>query len=271
MTEDPTKFPDATIAMTAIKFVSSRQGRLALVSFPGTLPDDIDTAYAIQVHEIALWPDRIAGWKVGRLSPDLAARHGFDRFIGPIFAESIDSLRTGQPTPFPMIAGGFAAFEAEIVLTLGEDADPARLEWTLEDARTLVSGMNIGIEVAGSSLSTINGLGSIANISGFGNNLGLILGAEIEDWRDRSEESLTCRTTIDGVLAGEGRAAGLPGGIMTGLAYALGQAARLGHPMKAGMLISTGAVTGVHVVTAGQNCVADFGDLGAIECVVTPV
>lgn len=271
MIGEPALWTAGAIHAAASAFVAARRDHQALSVFPGALPDDLETAYAIQSRELALWPDGIAGWKVGRLSMDLIARYGVDRFIGPIFAKSVTPVATVGPTPFAMIAGGFAGFEAELVLTLGEDADPARLDWTADDAAMLVGGMHIGIEVAGSSLGTINALGSLANIAGFGNNMGLIIGAKVSDWRSRPEESLSCRTTIDGTLTGQGRAADLPGGIMTGLAYALGRAVRLGYPMKAGTLVSTGALTGVHSVARGQICSASFGELGGIDCLVVPI
>jgi 2-keto-4-pentenoate hydratase len=48
-------------------FVRARLGAQALFDFPGTVPTTLNTAYAYQDRAIALWPDNVAGWKVGRI------------------------------------------------------------------------------------------------------------------------------------------------------------------------------------------------------------
>ncbi len=76
-------------AEIARAFVEARRSCTPLDAFPGTLPEDIDAAYAIQHAAIAQWPDRVAGWKVGRISGDPEAQTGINRFIGPIFGNMI--------------------------------------------------------------------------------------------------------------------------------------------------------------------------------------
>ncbi|MDP2117545.1 MAG: 2-keto-4-pentenoate hydratase, partial [Brevundimonas sp.] len=44
-------------------FVEARRSARALATYPGTAPESLEAAYAIQDDAIALWPDRIAGWK----------------------------------------------------------------------------------------------------------------------------------------------------------------------------------------------------------------
>ena len=63
--------PTAQIAQA---LVSARLAATALPGFPGTLPDGLEAAYASQDAAIALWPDELAGWKVGRIVPPWLAR-----------------------------------------------------------------------------------------------------------------------------------------------------------------------------------------------------
>jgi 2-keto-4-pentenoate hydratase len=250
----------------AARFVEARRTAIGFPDYPGELPADLDAAYAVQGAAIWLWADRLAGWKVGRVSPALAERFGEGRFVGPMFAG--DVVTAGGDNDFPAFAQGFAAFEAELVIVASADAPADKLAWTIEEAAELAGAMHIGIEVAGSPLASINDLGTIATIAGFGNNAGLILGAEVADWRQRSFDAIRCKTTIGGQVAGDAPASAIPGGPLTALAFALGRTARLGRPIKRGDLISTGAITGVHAVTIGQRCEADFGELGSIACKV---
>jgi 2-keto-4-pentenoate hydratase len=251
-----------TVART---FVEARLAARPLADFPGALPPDLATGYRHQEAAIALWPDEIVGWKIGRVGADFEDRHGRTRLAGPIFSRQL--RRAGrEPVAFPVFEGGFAAIEAEFVLVVGRDAPAAKADWTTEEARALVGAMHIGIETAGSPLATINALGPTVVVSDFGNNAGLILGPSVTDWRSRSDASLTCESFIDGVSVGTGAAADLPGGPIESLRFLLEHCAKRGRPLKAGMLISTGAATGIHDIAAGQRSRVDFGPLGTIEC-----
>ena len=80
----------------AERLVAARRSASPLADFPGPLPTDLDTAYAIQGAGIALWPDTVAGWKVGRLAPEWQEQFGEDRLVGPIrqvAAEFTDVMR----------------------------------------------------------------------------------------------------------------------------------------------------------------------------------
>jgi 2-keto-4-pentenoate hydratase len=187
-------------------FVRARLGAQTLPNFPGTIPDTLNAAYAYQDRAIALWPDHLAGWKVGGIGPPWLERVGEDRLVGPIFRRGIRLAPPGARVDFPVFAGGYAAIEAEFVARLGADADPDKVQWSPEEARELVSGLHVGIEAAGSPLAAINDLGPTVVVADFGNNAGLLLGPAITDWRTRRLESLTCETFIEEERVGGGGA-----------------------------------------------------------------
>ena len=250
----------------AARLVEARSGAQGLSDYPGNLPESLDAAYRVQAAAIAGWGDRIAGWKVGRVQPHLVKPLGAKRFIGPVFAQTV--AKAGIENHFPAFRGGIAVFEAEVMISAAADAPADRREWTAREASALVGAMNVGIEVAGSPLASINELGSLVTIAGFGNNNGLIVGAEIVDWRERDWHSLICAVSIDGETIAEASAAAVPGGPLEVFAFALGEAARQGRPIRRGDIISTGAITGMHVVKIGQRCVATFAGVDIIDCQV---
>lgn len=249
-------------------FTQARREGVAVPVYPGEEPSSLDAAYAIQDDAIALWPDRIAGWKLGRINAPFDARFGAGRLAGPIFARNVWAA-SEAPTRYGVISGGFAAVEAEYVLELSETA-PDRGDWTAEAVEPLVGRVFAGIEIAGSPFPGINDHGPAVTASDFGNNAGLILGAEIADWRRRLAD-LTCSVAIDGAPVGDGGAASIPGGPLASLAFLLNLLHRRGRQLEAGQLVSTGAATGVHAVHAGQAAVADFGADGRIECVAVAI
>jgi 2-keto-4-pentenoate hydratase len=244
-------------------FVDARRAGRFLSPYPGPMPATLAEAYEIQDDAIAAWPDRIAGWKLGRIKEPLDQQYGAGRLAGPIFSRNIWQAGA-EPTRFPVIDGGFAAVEAEYILLLGATA-PDRGDWTAASAASLVGQVFTGVEIAGSPFPGINGSGPAVTASDFGNNAGLILGDEITGWQDRLMD-LTCTVSIDDSIIGRGGAVDIPGGPLDSLAFLLNLLHARGRRLEAGQLISTGAATGVHQIFIGQSAVADFGPDGQIAC-----
>ncbi|MCU0881232.1 MAG: hypothetical protein MUF14_01025 [Hyphomonadaceae bacterium] len=249
-------------ADVARAFRAARLSRTSLSDFPGPVPEDLETAYSIQCAAIADWPDTICGWKVGRILGDLVTLHGTDRLIGPIFSQNLQHAQDHCPVGIAAIEGGFCAVEAELVFVLGADAPDSDTRLAPEHALDLASELRIGIEIAGSPLATINDLGPCVVVSDFGNNAGLILGPPLANWRARLGE-IEATTWIDGTVAGSGTDGAFPKGIAGSLLFAIQQTARMGLPLKAGMLVSTGAISGVHDIRRGQSARCGFGTDGA--------
>ncbi|HSX58727.1 MAG TPA: 2-keto-4-pentenoate hydratase [Tahibacter sp.] len=256
---------DSRIDAVADALVAARRSGRALARFPEALPVDLEYAYRCQDAVIARWPDRVAGWKVGYIAPERRDAGGDPRLVGPIFASHIARPADGSGE-FPVIAGGFAAVEAEFVFRLARDIAPRAAAWSVEDAAAEVAALHVGVELAGSPMADINVQGPCAVVADCGNNAGLLLGPEIANWQDCAMEELICSTWIAGELVGRGGAATLAGGPLAALAFALTRNARRGRGFAAGDLITTGAATGIHDIVAGQHATVDFGIHGRLHC-----
>lgn len=248
----------------AERFVQARRAGRSLADFPGVIPPDLASAYAVQDIAISQWPDAVVGWKVGYIAPERRDASGDERLLGPVFAKALWPAAPGLQCP--VYVGGFAAVEAEYVLRLAADAPADKLEWSLAEADAFPATLHTGIEIASSPLATINQLGPRVVVSDFGNHNGLVLGAEIPDWHAIPETELTCRTLIDGVEAGSGGATTLPGGLRAAFAFALGRSARRGRPLKKGDLVASGNATGIHDIRVGQTATIHFAGHGEISC-----
>jgi 2-keto-4-pentenoate hydratase len=255
----------------AAAFVEARRTAGSFPAYPGAVPPDLEAAYRCQDEAIKLWDDSVAGWKVGWIPEPLSQKFGAQRLVGPIFSRGIKRAAAAEWVDVPVFAGGFAAIEAEFVFQLSRDAPANVAEWTVETARRFVRTMYIGIEIASSPLLNINDYGPAVIASDFGNNAGLLLGAEVADWQGRSLESMNCETRIDGVVVGRGNAAAVSGGPLAALAFALRRNALRGRPLRAGEYISTGAATGVHPIASGQSAEAIFTGLGSLRCRTVPM
>lgn len=257
--------PAAVRRSVAQSFVAARQAARALPDYPGPLPETLADAYARQDAAIALWPDEVAGWKVGRVPDIWAVRLGESRLLGPVFRRHLWHTRENAITPLPVIPDGFAAVEAEYVFVLADAVPAERRDWTPAQAAHVVAELRVGVELAGSPLATINELGPAVVVSDFGNNTGLLIGPPIADWGSRPLASLTCEMQVGGRTVGRGGAASVPGGPLAALAFALDCCARRGRPLRAGDVISTGASTGIHPVRSGDEVRAVFADTAELR------
>lgn len=248
------------------QFTAARAAGRSLPAYPGTPPATLAEAYAVQAAAIARWPDAVAGWKVARVAPAFAAQFPEERLIGPAFAANVHRPAAGQAAQCPVFEGGFAAVEAEVVIVVGQDTPPGQAGWTAESVVPLVRAMHIGVEVASSPLATLNDIGPGAVISDFGNNWGVVVGPEIPNWQ--ALDTLDVETFIDGASVGTGKVAIAPGPLGA-LAFTLNKRAAQGAGLKAGDVISTGMITGVHDIRAGQQSRHVFAGVGAVAVQIT--
>lgn len=263
-TAQESNFPHAqTIARS---FVEARLNATSFASYPGPIPPDLQSAYACQNAAIAMWPDKVAGWKIGKIPDDQQMLCGATRLAGPIFARSVyDAPKGDEEITCGVFLGGSACLEGEFIFEIGENAPPDKMEYTQEEAADLAGRLLVGVEMAGSPLANINAQGCRVVISDFGNNADEIVGREIPDWRDMKWEDLKVETYIEGRLVGRGSAASIPGTPLGALQFIAGNTARRGMPLKKGQIISTGAATGVHDILIGQKGYVVFEGIETIH------
>lgn len=259
--------PADTTARIVDAFLRARRAGDALPGFPGTIPDTLVDAYVVQDAAIAGWSDDVVGWKVGYIAAEKRDGSGDERLLGPIFRRNLQQAADGLEIAV-FAPGGFGAIEAEYVLRLDADAPADKTEWTPDEAAALPSTLFVGLEVASSPLATINVLGPRVVVSDFGNNNGLVVGAEIPDWTSLDEATLRAESRIDDAVVGAGGATTLPGGLRAAFAFALSRSARRGRPLKRGELIATGNATGIHDILPGQRAHVVFEGRGEIRATV---
>ena len=251
-------------AAIADRFLTARRSAAPLDHYPGEFPATLDAAYAIQDRAIAAWGKPVLGWKVGRIMPPLSDRFGTDRLAGPIFATR-QALQAGV-TEMPVFASGFAAGEAEFLLRIGKSPPADKTSYTLDEAIDYIDAVYTGIEIASSPLASINELGPVAVVSDFGNNNGLLIGAEVRDWAVNGFEQWLVKLAIDGTEVAEGKASAFPDGAIGSARFLFELMGRRGIALTPGQWISSGAVGGVHDARPGQVVEARFGEMAPVKC-----
>ena len=247
-------------------FVTARRAGMALAEYPGVPPQALAEAYAVQDAAIPVFGGAISGWKVGRINSPWLEQLAVSRLAGPIFAHSVHRADNGHIPTGEIFEHGFGAAEAEFVFRIGTAPRAGQTSFSIEDAAALVDSVFCGIEIASSPFPGINTLGPLVTISDFGNNNGLLLGPEIPEWRNSGFEDWEIATLIDGEAIGSGVAKDFPGGLLESVRFLIENLVSRNQPVTPGLLISSGAVTGVHEVSEGQKVEARFGDFCALRC-----
>ncbi|MFZ3483500.1 2-keto-4-pentenoate hydratase [Sphingomonas sp. 3-13AW] len=249
-------------------FVRARREGTAIVDYPGTIPVTLAEAYAVQDRALAIDGRRVAGWKVGKIDPQI---EGVNRLAGPIFGDQIvtaSDASIDNPVAMPVFRGGFAAAEAEFLLRVGTAPDPAKRKYTMEEAIELIDAVHASIEIASSPFAGINALGPTVTISDYGNNSGLVIGPAIEDWRDAAITDWPVELTIDGAAIGSATAATMLDGPFGAARFLFELLADRGIALQPGDWISSGAVTGVHEVSIGASVDVRFDNRLTTACTI---
>ncbi len=258
----------ARIEFISDTLVGARRSRSILPSFPGELPHGLDEAYRVQDRSIGLWDEDLVAWKVGGIPPHLRSVLGQDWVTGPIYRNR-QKIAEDASVEMPVFEGGFAAVEAEIILEFGDTSDLNPSQVTPDTIGDWISACYIGVEIASSPMPDINVIGPLAVISDFGNNHGMIVGSQIENWSPRSLSDIQVKTFVEGACVGEATPPLPPAGPMGAAAFLVQNLSRRGRSIPSGLRVSSGALTGIHDVIVGQRSKVTFGGLGEIDIQIT--
>ena len=252
-------------------FVAARHEGRALADYPGEVPASLDAAYAVQHTSLRAWGRPVAGFKVGGIAPEFAQSFPGRRLAGPVFSDLVQTVEDGGAVEVPVFEGGFAAYEAEYVMKLGGlDRLSGPVE-TFEEAATFVRSLHIGAEIASSPLATLNALGPGSIISDFGNQVGVVVGPEIGLEHLMRLPDIEVHLSINGEEVGRAAAAPAEGGPLDALRFLLNHIRTLPGDiaLPEEVLLSSGAVTGVHSAAPGSSSTITFGDHGGFTVRMT--
>lgn len=249
----------------AENLIAARQSCSLLEAFPGVLPTTPQAAYQVQDLCIAGWNDKLVGWKVAGLKPELHEAFNAPRQSGPVFKKSLQFSNGNDHILAPVFAESFAAIEAEYVIELADISSLPTRNLSIEDARKAIAKVFIGIEVASTPMKNTHSYGPLSPVCDFGNNAGVIVGPEIPDWRERNLSDIEVSVKIgNNTIATANSKPGLAGPLGA-VAYLIEHLAERGQPLAAGTYVSSGAITGVHQAAIGVPSEVSFKGLGTIS------
>jgi 2-keto-4-pentenoate hydratase len=251
----------------AREFVTARTNAShRLTWLEGFRPTVLD-AYDVQRLATELHSDSVAAWKVGRLHAPHCGPGLTTRFIGPVFAKTV-RRQLGSIMRLPIRRNVNNAVEAELLVLLKDLPDlksSLAHDYAWQDH---ISAIHVGVELAGNDLGKTHDSIPFANVAAFGNNRGLIIGDRVP--HELYGLPLHVRTMIDSHQVGAAEI--VPWAIVTAsLSDAIAEARALNFELKPGQWIATGALTGIHAISACQNVVIQFEGYESLELITSDI
>jgi 2-keto-4-pentenoate hydratase len=225
---------------------------------------DADAAYAIQrINTDARMAEgrRVVGCKIGLTARAVQAQLGVDR---PDFGMLFDDMGYGDGEPIPASTLQQPKIEAEVAFVLGRDLDAEHL--TQVDVMNAIDYALPALEIVGSRIANWN-IKFVDTVADNASSGGYVLGSTP---RKLSEFDLRlCGMVMnrrgEPVSVGAGAAClGNPVNAVVWLARTMGT---LGHPLRAGDLVLSGALGPMVPVSPGDVFETRINGLGNVKAV----
>ena len=243
----------------ATRLWNARKDGKDAVMVPEDASLSVEDAYRLQQSYVRISGQRRTGWKIGATAAPMQENLGLSEpFAGPLLEGT--TLRSGATCA--LVAGQAAIVEVEFVLRMGQDYANHDPDSTDELAEA-VDAVCAGIEVAGvrypQSMGKPAGALVVADAAA---NIALVHGTPRENWRefDLGTHEGVLHINRERVDAGTGNK--VLGNPLNSLAWLAEFLSKQGLSLRRGDLITTGTITGMRAVEAGDEVMADFGALG---------
>jgi len=228
---------------------------------PDLAPSDEAAAYALQDLVVDKLGVRVAAWKVGAASPVSRPT------CAPIFAGHVAKSPAHLLTSRDSLNG----VEAELAFRMGRDLPARATPYGEDEVWQAIDSLHVAIEYLDSRFQDRTTTPDFAVLADNISNGGLCWGPAVEDWRRAGLAKPEARLVIDGQEAAKavgGNAAGHPRRLVAWLANHLAQR---GRPLVAGMFVTTGSHTGLHIAPLRALVVARFTGLGEAQLTLVGV
>lgn len=206
------------------------------------------------------------GWKIAATTEAVRQRLKTD---GPIYGRTFRRFRCDSPTRLQRSELLDPLVECEFFVTLGRSLPVRNRPWSEVEVKDSVSTVHAGIEVAECRFPSA-ALPPLPAILADGSASGrYVFGGVIENWQ-AGLATIEVRLEVDGRELRRGTGADVMGDPLRPLHWLAEQRRRFGDGLRAGETISTGSITGMLPVRAGQRVVGRFGSVAQVEILFEP-
>ena len=219
----------------------------------------LEDAYRLQHNYVRISGERRSGWKVGATNPPMQDGLGLSEpFAGPL----LENSTLQSPARCTLVPGQDVIVEVEFVFRMGSDYEPDG-PVSIGTLSAAVDAVCPGIEVAGVRYPQSMGRPSTPLIiADAAATIALVYGEPVTQWQELDLASHEAELRINGERIDGGKGSNVLGSPINALAWLAGFLDRQGLALRRGDIVTTGTMTDMQPVKAGDQVVADFGSLG---------
>lgn len=231
-----------------------------------SLPDDLvprtqSDAYLVNGLVAARLGWETLGWKIAGTTAAVRAKLGLE---APIYGRTFRRFASQSPARFRRGDLLDPLIECEFFVTLNRDLPPRDAPWTMPEVVERIGDVHAGIEVAecrfpAAALPPLPAILADGSASGR-----YVFGDPMPHWRERLAE-VAVTLEVDGALRRHGTGADVMDDPLRPLLWLAEERRRWGDGLRAGETISTGSMTGMLPIRAGQTVLARFGGSAIVE------
>ncbi|TCH96438.1 hypothetical protein EJV46_20890 [Roseococcus sp. SYP-B2431] len=202
----------------------------------------------------------LGGFKVGATARDNIRTLGAHRpMLGRLRRDRI--FRAPYTVGFDKLMAPVT--ECEFAFELAADLPAGRTDWPPGDIAAEIARVFPAIEIAERRVQRVPGYPYTQLIADNAAGGRLVLGAPLA-WAGQALNAIPVTLLVDDVVVARGDGSAVMGDPLASLAWVANEAARLGHPVRAGDILTTGSCTGMKPAERGTRQTARFGGLGEV-------
>jgi 2-keto-4-pentenoate hydratase len=245
-------------SLAASTLLDARRARRWLASLPGDCrPKDMDDAYAIQNLVVAeLGP--VAAWKVGAGGPEAQPA------CAAIAQTSL--FESGVRLPADMFH--LVGVEAEIAYRFAADLPPRNVPYSRDEVLAAIGSVHPAIEISDTRFVAWASQDRSSHVADQLNHGALVIGAGVTDWRRIDPDRQRAILTINGAPTADVIGGNPSGDPLRLLHWLANDGSRALGGLRAGVVVTTGSVTGVKFVDAPVLAQADLPGLGSVSVAI---
>jgi 2-keto-4-pentenoate hydratase len=226
-------------------------------------PQTREEGYAVQEELAAVSGQSVYGWKIAATSAAGQRHIGVD---GPLAGRLLSGRVGDTPAEVPLGTNRMRVAEAEFAFRLGRALPPRAAPYGTAEVLAAVDTLHPAIEVPDSRYADYAQAGAAQLIADNACASYFVLGPATHfDWRSLDLREHAVSAEGIGRHASHGKGANVLGDPRAALAWLANELSRLGLPLAAGQVVTTGTCLTPLAVAPGERVVADFGVLGRVE------
>jgi 2-keto-4-pentenoate hydratase len=242
----------------------ARTRNAKLADYPGPAPADNEAAFLLQCEAAKLTGWRQTGWKIGCTSQMAQKMLRTDSpFPGPVYAER--TVEDGGRVSFSGEA--LRLVEPEVAFTMSRALAPIGRDRTVEEVIGAVASVHLSLELVNRRLPGGLEDGNTWNIADGGCNDAFVLGPANDVLPAGRYASLELTVTKNDEVVSTGVGANALGGPDIALTWLSNYLNAHGLMLNPRDVVTTGVVTGLIYVEAGDEIISTCAELGEVSAI----